>query len=74
MCSVESDYSPNNCNLIEDWALLSFHTSNNSHRQQQLQQQYNPSSENQAKEKEIILKEAKPTKHRAQRVSRNSKK
>lgn len=74
MCSVESDYSPNNCNLIEDWALLSFHTSNNSHRQQ-LQQQYNnPSSENQAKEKEIILKEAKPTKHRAQRVSRNSKK
>ena len=75
MCSVESDYSPNNCNLIEDWALLSFHASNNSHRQQQLQQQYNnPSSENQAKEKEIILKEAKPTKHRAQRVSRYTKK
>ena len=24
MCSVESAYSPNNCNLIEEWALLSF--------------------------------------------------
>jgi hypothetical protein len=75
MCSVESDYSPNNCNLIEDWALLSLRTSNDSHQHQQLKQlkQHNP-TENQAKEKEIILKEAKPTKHRVQRVSRNSKK
>ena len=74
MCSVESDYSPNNCNLIEDWALLSIRTSNNAyqHQHQQLKQ-HNP-IENQAREKEIILKEAKPTKHRVQRVSRNSKK
>jgi len=70
MCSVESDYSPNNCNLIEDWALLSLRTSNNAHQRLKL---HNP-TENQAKEKEIILKEAKPTKHRVQRVSRNSKK
>jgi DNA-binding MarR family transcriptional regulator len=72
MCSVESDYSPNNCNLIEDWALLSFHASNNSHRQQQLQSSTIDHRKTKQK-KEIILKEAKPTKHRTQTVSSNSK-
>ena len=28
MCSVDAPYSPNNCNLIEDWILLSFDSSN----------------------------------------------
>lgn len=28
MCSVDAPYSPNNCNLIEDWILFSFDGSN----------------------------------------------
>ena len=30
MCSVESDYSPNNCNLIEDWLITSLDNNSNS--------------------------------------------
>jgi hypothetical protein len=35
MCSVDAPYSPNNCNLIEDWILFSFDGSN---KQQPLNQ------------------------------------
>lgn len=35
MCSVDAPYSPNNCNLIEDWILFSFDGSN---KQQPLDQ------------------------------------
>jgi len=63
MCSVESAYSPNNCNLIEEWALLSFP----SNRYEQLQ--------NGTREKELVVREVRPaTRRRAQRIAKNSKK
>ena len=70
MCSVESAYSPNNCNLIEEWALLSFPTNSpqlSLNRHEQLQ--------NRTREKELFVREAKPaTRRRAQRIAKNSKK
>jgi len=63
MCSVESAYSPNNCNLIEEWALLSFPSNRYEHLQ------------NGTREKELIVREVKPaTRRRAQRIAKNSKK
>ncbi|MGB8023567.1 MAG: transcriptional regulator [Nitrososphaeraceae archaeon] len=70
MCSVESAYSPNNCNLIEEWALLSFPSNSpqlSLNRYEQLQ--------NGTREKELVVREVKPaTRRRAQRIAKNSKK
>ena len=63
MCSVESAYSPNNCNLIEEWALLSFPSNRYEHLQ------------NGTREKELVVREVRPaTRRRAQRIAKNSKK
>ena len=70
MCSVESAYSPNNCNLIEEWALISFPSNSpqlSLNRYEQLQ--------NGTREKELVVREVKPaTRRRAQRIAKNSKK
>jgi hypothetical protein len=72
MCSIESTYSPNNCNLIEDWTLLSFGNSNKL-RQQSLKE--HGLQQNEMKEKEIIIREIKPTtRRRGQKVVKNNKK
>jgi hypothetical protein len=73
MCSIDSTYSPNNCNLIEDWTLLSFENSNKLLRQQLLKE--HDLEQNDIKEKEIIVREIKPTtRRRGQRVVKNDKK
>src|SRR5918912_3445912 len=57
MCSIDSTYSPNNCNLIEDWTLLSFENSNKLLRQQSLKEQQNDSQNKmKEKEKEIVVR------------------
>ena len=73
MCSIDSTYSPNNCNLIEDWTLLSFENSNKLLRQQSLKE--HDLQQNDIKEKEIIVREIKPTtRRRGQRIVKNDKK
>ena len=70
MCSVESAYSPNNCSLIEEWALLSFPSNSPEPSLNQYEQLQNRTSE-----KELVVREAKPaTRRRAQRIAKNSKK
>jgi hypothetical protein len=72
MCSIDSTYSPNNCNLIEDWTLLSFENSNKL-RQQPLKE--HDLQQNEIKEKEIIIREIKPTsRSRGQRIEKSNKK
>ena len=70
MCSVESAYSPNNCNLIEEWALISFPSNSpqlSLNRYQQLR--------NGTRESSLLSGEVKPaTRRRAQRIAKNSKK
>jgi hypothetical protein len=74
MCSVDSTYSPNNCNLIEDWTLLSFGNSNRV-LQEQLLKEYDDMQQNKIKEKEIIIREIKPTtRRRGQRIVKSDKK
>lgn len=38
MCSVDSYYSPNSCNLIENWIVVSFNTATPQHEEQHNQQ------------------------------------
>jgi hypothetical protein len=72
MCSIDSTYSPNNCNLIEDWTLLSFENSNKLLQQQSLKEH---DLQNEIKEKEIIIREIKPTtRRRGQRIVKTDKK
>jgi hypothetical protein len=72
MCSIDSTYSPNNCNLIEDWTLLSFGNSNKLLQQQSLKEH---DLQNKIKEKEIIVREIKPTtRRRGQRIVKSDKK
>ena len=72
MCSVDATYSPNNCNLIEDWTLFSFDASNKSPQMARIKE--NGQLQNRTKENEIVLREAKPaTKRRAQRIAKNIK-
>ena len=74
MCSVDSTYSPNNCNLIEDWTLLSFGNSNRVLQEQSLKE-YDDMQQNKIKEKEIIIREIKPTtRRRGQRIVKSDKK
>jgi hypothetical protein len=73
MCSIDSTYSPNNCNLIEDWTLLSFENSNKLPREQPLKE--HDLQQNEIKEKEIIIREIKPTnRRRGQRIEKSGKK
>jgi hypothetical protein len=73
MCSIDSTYSPNNCNLIEDWTLLSFENSNKPPREQPLKE--HDLQQNEIKEKEIIIREIKPTnRRRGQRIEKSGKK
>ena len=72
MCSVDATYSPNNCNLIEDWTLFSFDASNKSPQMARIKE--NGQLQNRTKENEIVLREAKPaTKRRSQRIAKNIK-
>jgi hypothetical protein len=75
MCSIDSTYSPNNCNLIEDWTLLSFGNSNRVLQEQSLKE-YDDMQQNKIKEKEIIIREIKPTttRRRGQRTVKSHKK
>ena len=73
MCSIDSSYSPNNCNLIEDWTLLSFENSNNLLRHQPLSE--HDLQQNGIKEKEIVIRQIKPTsRRRGQRIEKSGKK
>jgi hypothetical protein len=73
MCSVDSTYSPNKCNLIEDWTLLSFGNSNRVLQEQSLKEY--DMQQNKIKEKEIIIREIKPTtRRRGQRIVKSDKK
>ena len=72
MCSIDSTYSPNNCNLIEEWALLSFENSNK--LVQQPLKKYDL-QQNEVKEKEITIREIKPaSRRRGQRLVKGNKK
>ena len=70
MCSVESAYSPNTCNLIEEWTLLSFPSNSpqpSLNRYEHLQ--------NRTREKELVIREAKPAiRRRTQRIAKSNKK
>jgi hypothetical protein len=35
MCSVDAYYSPNSCNLIENWSMISYHTATEPNRSRQ---------------------------------------
>jgi hypothetical protein len=73
MCSIDSTYSPNNCNLIEDWTLLSFDNSNNRVTPEQSLREHDV-QRNEIKEREIIIREIKPTtRRRGQRIVKSKK-
>ena len=73
MCSIDSTYSPNNCNLIEDWTLLSFNNSNRVLPEQSLKE--HDVQQNEIKKREIIIREIKPTtRRRGQRIVKSDKK
>lgn len=67
MCSVDATYSPNNCSLIEGWALLSFQSSN---KTALLKRQNLP--EDKSKERQIVVTEPQSTKHLTQGLAKNN--
>lgn len=55
MCSVEAYYSPNSCNLIENWILVSFDAAT--------QQQEEPSHQNHSEQKIVTQRQDDQIKH-----------
>jgi hypothetical protein len=74
MCSVDASYSPNNCSLIEDWALISF---DSLYQQKQLRvSQLNEQQllQIKAKENQLVNRETKSiAKHQSKRLTKSNK-
>jgi DNA-binding MarR family transcriptional regulator len=78
MCSVDSYYSPNSCNLIENWTVVSFNTATpqqeEQHNQQLSMQEIVLHEENElirdANEAELLVSESKSflAKHQSKKV------
>jgi hypothetical protein len=67
MCCVDGSYSPNSCNLIQDWLISSFDSSS--------RQQYHAKVRQNKRHQEISLEQRKPSAKRDQkRALKNNKK
>jgi hypothetical protein len=84
MCSVDAYYSPNSCNLIENWILVSFNTATpqqeEQHHRRLSMQEIRPHQENDlrpdANEAELIVSESKSflANQQSKRVLKSDKK
>lgn len=84
MCSADAYYSPNSCNLIENWIVVSFNTATpqqeEQHHRKLSMQEILPHQENElrrdAKEAELLVSESKSflTNQQSKRVLKSDKK